>query len=494
MAQAEPQYFRDFSRGMITNVNPNLAPENASQLVLNMDADEELGSLVSRLGTGIVGSQLESGKNILGLHQHVDPTNSSNNVLFAVVNDSSDTNADIYDVENGTKSLEDDTAGLKTRFLTYLGETLRLNGTDDEKVYDGSWKTSGTAFDLDNIPTGYRVAIEWQDRVYLLNNDTNPDRIEYSELPSGSPLTVGWDTSSGAGNVDIEPEDRGGGLVGAGKVPGYVLFFKERSIHRWNFVSSFPERMVEVGTPSHESIISSAGMCAFFSATNPDTTGFYVTDGQETRPISHNRSINIKKWIDAIPTSYYSEVSGWGSDSHFFWSIGDVTVDGVDYTNVVVRYSVDTGEWVVRSYPSEFRVFASYINNNQDVPIAGDDDGNVIQIDKPDTYTDHPSSTPIKWEVMTHETNFGINQIKEISERVVADVRGAEKGMFIVDSNVKNERYNLGELIDGLTDLKINRSVKGNYFNIILRGQQKNGRATVREIELPHINVLPNYA
>ena len=50
------------------------------------------------------------------------PASAIGDKLFAVVSDG--TNNDIYDVSSGIKSLEDDTPGAKTRFLTYLNRWI----------------------------------------------------------------------------------------------------------------------------------------------------------------------------------------------------------------------------------------------------------------------------------------------------------------------------------------------------------------------------------
>jgi len=136
-SQLGTQIYRDWSKGTIHDVQSSKADENSAKLGLNLDSDFELGSMISRLGTTLIGSQLEAGKVILGVHNYRDSIG-SNSKLFATVNDASDTNADIYDVIAGTKSLEDDTAGEKTRFITYLNSCLRLNGTDAAKYFDGS--------------------------------------------------------------------------------------------------------------------------------------------------------------------------------------------------------------------------------------------------------------------------------------------------------------------------------------------------------------------
>ncbi len=488
----EPQFIKEFSSGQITNINENLMPQNAVKLSMNMVADEEIGSLVSRWGSSLVGAQLVSGKVILGLFNFRDNVG-TNHKLLATINASNDATSVVYNVIAGTTIVTGLTASLKMRFLQFLDSVLLLNGTDAPRSYDGaSVITTGGAFDLANMPTGHLYCIEFLDRVYLAGKSSAPDQIVYS-----GPATAGvvsW--TVGNGFVNMEPEDNGGGISGFGKVPGYVIIFKQRSMKRWNFNSAFPESLVNIGTPSQESVISMAGICAFFSSSSRDATGFYITNGGRPTPISLLTAKNIKKWVDAIPASYYGNVSGWGNECHFFWSIGDVTVEGEAFTNIVLRWSVKTGEWVVYSYPTEFRTMAQYFNaSNENVIVGGDDNGQIIEIEKTDVYTDAGiASTAINWKMQTHQQDWQFNQIKEISERIVFNTRNAKgaRGSLIVNGKIDNP-FKLGKVKGDITEMKLTQPVRANFVEIILEGSQTGARATIKEIELPNVGVLDNY-
>src|SRR3990167_2141029 len=172
----DPQFFKEFSSGQINNLNESIAPKNSVALGMNLEFDYEIGAAGSRLGTALL-RQINSGKTVLGLHY--DPVNDK---FLVAMNASNDATSVIYDAVSGSSSLAGDTASLKCRFLTYLGSTLRLNGTDAPKAWNGSsWITTGGDFDLANMPTWYKVAIEYLDRVYLLVNATaaNADEIVY---------------------------------------------------------------------------------------------------------------------------------------------------------------------------------------------------------------------------------------------------------------------------------------------------------------------------
>lgn len=480
---------------MITNINENLLPKNSVALGLNLDFDEEIGSAVSRLGTSVVGAQINSGKTVLGLAFFQHPTAPASNKLFAAMNAANGLTQVIYDVIAGSASLSGDTKDLKTRFMSFLGSILRVNGTDAPKAYNGSaWVTTGGDFDLGNMPTGYSIAIEFLDRVYLFGNTTNPDRFVNSGTPTGSPLAISWTVDNG--EIDLEPEDGGGGITGAGKVPGYLLIFKEKSMKRWNYYSAAPETLVQLGTPSHESIVCAAGICGFFSASYADAIGFYITNGDRPVPISHLKAKNIKKWVDAIPSSAYANISGGGSETHMWWSVGNLTVDGVLYTNVQLRWAIKTGEWAVRSYPKEFRVFSDYKSGSPASykMVGGTTDGDVIQLDVPGVYDDYPSNVPIQWNLRAQQDDFDFNQKKEITEKVVTVTKNAQGADVYVIVNDDNKPITLGQIKGRVSEIILQKSLEGNIFQFGVKGMQKGSRACFKELELPSIEVSDNYA
>jgi hypothetical protein len=494
--QLEPQFQKDFSAGMVTNINENIIPRNAVALGLNGDFDNELGSFVSRLGTGIVGAQLVDGMTVLGLHQFLDHVTPANNKLFAAINASGGATSVIYDVIAGTTSVTGLTASKKVRFLAYLGSLLALNGTDTERSYTpaGGWVTTGGAFDLANFPGSNKcnIVLEFLDRVYAAGDTVEPDRLYYSSVQTSG--AVSW--TSGNGFIDIEPEDGGGAISALGKVPGFLIIFKERSMKRFNLDSGAdPESLVDIGTPSQESVISKAGLCAFFSASSRETQGFYITNGARPVPISHLRAKNIQKWVQAIPQSFHANVNGWGTENHFYWSIGDVTVDGTAYTNVVLRWSVKTGEWAVRTYPSEFRVWALYRDaSGNNTTVAGDDNGHVIELDKPATYSDYAEGgvRQINWDVCTFEEDFDYNQIKDLKERLVYNTRRARGAEAYVRVNGGPYR-GMGSIEGDISEIELKEPLRGNYFQFGLRGQTDGRQAVLKEIEIPNIFITEKY-
>src|SRR3990167_4366706 len=106
MAQRlEPQFFKDFSAGMITNVSESITPPNSVQLGMNLDFDETVGAMVARKGTQIVNAQLVDNNTILGLHNFRDSVGTAHK-LFAAINASGGGSSTIQDVVDNVGAAE----------------------------------------------------------------------------------------------------------------------------------------------------------------------------------------------------------------------------------------------------------------------------------------------------------------------------------------------------------------------------------------------------
>lgn len=490
----QPVRMNDFTSGMVTDVNDSIVPPNSIALGVNMDFDIVLGAAVSRLGTTIVGAQLVSGKNILGLHQHIDSVTPANNLLLGAVNVANDATATIKNVTTGADVVTGLTASTKVRFLTYGGATLAINGVDAERSYTqaGGWITTGGAFDLTDFPgsNSCQLAIEFLDRIYAAGDSAEPSRLHYSGL--GAAGVVAW-----AGDyVDIEPEDAGGAITALSKVPGYILVFKERSLHRWNFSSAFPESLVQVGTPSQESVVQSGGLVFFYSNSTDDARGFYVTNGGRPQCISQDSTRTIKRFIDAIPSANEADICATATDRTIKWSVGDLTVDGVTYKNVVFKYNRILNQWSIRSYPSRHMVYAQNLVSGVNTTVAGDNNGTVYRIDVPAVFADN--GTKINWKIQTQQESFGTNRLKTITSS--AYVRGEglnDMKVTIVpdgDSTLAKVVSTSSKWIRKLLFwFDIGAKVQGTTLAVQLTGSTTGARAVVREIEIPDIQISESY-
>ena len=486
----EPVRQSDFMSGMVSDVSKNIIPENSVALAVNLDFDETLGAAVVRPGSTLIGSQLVSGKTILGLHQHNDPKNASNNILLAVVNVISDATSTIKNVATGVDVSIGLTADEKVRFLSFGGETVAINGVMAPQAWDNTnWITTAGVFDLGDWPAAESSLVtEFLDRIYT-NDETVPYRVNYSGLFNGT--AIAWEGDY----IDIEPEDGGGKITAFGKVPGYILFFKERSLHRWNYNSAFPESLVQVGTPTQESVVESGGLVFFYSNSSDDARGFYVTNGGRPQSISQDTSRTVNKFVQAIDPANESNIAAFATDRTIGWSVGDLEVEGETYKNVVFRYNRVLNQWSIRTYPTEFKVFSQNIDSGVGHQVGGDDDGNVIKIDDRAAYTDFGSA--INYQLRTHSNKYGRNTLKTMTDEFFVEGKHLNGlGARVIPNEDPSAAVNMTKLSrvnPMLVRVAISEKVIGTSLAVELWGTADGNRPEISEIELTSIDVKETY-
>ena len=303
----------------------------------------------------------------------------------------------------------------------YLVGTLADNSTEvyqDTKA-DSSLgaasltiSTAGTNLNIGDMPAGDFI-IEWNDRVYVAGVTSNEDRLYYSTTPSN--YVINW-SGEGSGYIDIEPFEGQGNITALAKVPGYILIFKDRSLKRWNGRSTYPDDLCKLGTPSQESVVLGKRTVFYFSSGYKESIGFYETNGEDAVKISRP----IQEIVDAISSGSYDDVAGFSDGEIVIWSIGDITYDGTAYSNACVLYHIDSKTWSLLTFPSEFKVFHSYVSGTDLKIVGGNDDGEVIEVFDDDETTDDITGTlnaAISYTIQYYPMDFGVRSlIKEITK------------------------------------------------------------------------------
>ena len=470
--------YRDWSKSNIRTVQSSICPSNSLKLALNLDSTREIGSLETRLGTNIIGVQAVASATCYGITYHRDSV-ATNHKLFGVFSDGENNN--IYDMSDGTESLENDTKDLKTRFCTFLNSTVRVNGTDAVKSYNGSaWVTSGGAFDEANMPKG-SVVIEWKDQVYTAGVAASPCILYYSGVADPDTRTVSWTVSNG--QIEIEQEDGGGGITALEKVPGYLLIFKDRTLKRWDGSSTYPEDLVNVGAPTQEAVCRGREL-AFFA----NQEGFWATNGSYPKKISKA----IQDLWDAIPAANIDNIATNCDESYVYVYVGDITLNGNTYPNICFKYNIDSQTWDIYSYYNDFTCFTWYISSSAKVIVGGDKDGQAIQINTGNT--DY-NAIPITWSVETQDLEFGAGgRLKELSNLIVF-TRNCRNGqvMYRVNSDQDIDWKSIRNITNDIEEIQ-DFKAKGNWFNFKFTGVTDTGRVKFQGIEFPEksINIIMN--
>lgn len=461
------QRFMDWSGGQITEVVDALLPTNTARLVENFDVDV-IGALRVRAGVTAIGNQIADGNHCLGLYNFRDSGSGSNNRQITVFNNDADSNAitlynasGVWTAISGGSSF---TAGAKHRFATFLDYVFLVNSSFNTPVsWDGGTASNWSGTNLSSAPAGQFITT-FKSRVYIAGTSANPDRLFFSSIPStaATPI-ISWDTTNDW--IDINPADgrEGGDITGLANNGTLLLIFKERALYRWNGSATDANLVVNVGCTSQESISTRNGLTFFF---NP--AGVYVTDGGFPTKLS----LPIQRWIDAIPGTYYSEVSGFADENHYYCSIGDVTVDDVAYSNVVLVYTVSSKTWVVRTYAEEIRRFAAFVDSDETEKImVGNDDGDIQDFNVGST----DAGTSIKYHLITKQLDFGTRAyFKTFSDAFAfgEQLPGAETRIQTEDKPAKS----ITEKLVGWWRRMFGMKNRGRYFVFELVGYAKDGQ------------------
>ncbi len=365
-------------------VDEVLSPENSVEFAMNLHFDR-IGAATLRNGMTRLGAQVLDNNAILGLGAY---RNNAGSIYQALAN--AGTSVYAFNGTSWSAVRTGLTSGAKARFTNFVDYTFMVNGTGNEvcSTYAGTGSFGST--NVASLPRGDFIE-NYRSRIWVAQNTL--DKVFYSDVVTTSNTITG-----GTAFLQISPAD-GEKITGLKRTSRALLVFKQNHIYRiFSTNSTDPDPSIMRGTYSQESIVEGKDGISYHHP-----SGFYdfVFDGEQleiSRPI-----IDIVK---AIPRSYYENISGWSKDDHKYWSIGDITLGGMAFTNVVVRRTISTKTWTVYSTGSEIRSAVLYDSGADLFQLVGDDDGNVLKFDVGTT----DNGLPIYYDLVTHWIYF--TQIK----------------------------------------------------------------------------------
>ena len=417
-----------YIKGMIREaaVDSPVSPAESVELSLNLHGDI-LGAFTLRKGLTLLGSQVEASSPVLGIANYRNNLGTLYRALAKI-----DTNLYAYNGTTWSSIRAGLTSASKMRFTNFIDRTFMVNGNANEpmQTYDGTSVSSSNVADL---PQGDFIE-NYRSRIWVA--DSSDDKLYYSDVVNTDNTITGGDSF-----LQISPAD-GEKLTGLKRTASALLAFKQNHIYRIFSVNSVdPDPSIFRGTYSQESIIESKKGVHYHHS-----SGFYdYVNGGEQREISRP----IVDIIQAIPRSYYENVSGWSDDDHLYWSIGDITLAGITFSNVVCVRTLSTEVWSVYSYGSEIRSAGKYDDGTNEVVIVGDDDGNVLKFNEGTT----DNGTPIFYDLHTHwlyfsEMRTGTKALTELAT-VHENAHGGNLS-YQLDTDAKNKWRPIGSLAKDL--------------------------------------------
>lgn len=318
-------------------LNDTVSPENSAQIAVNMNFDR-IGAVQTRPGVATYATTLGGPIMNFGVLSRI----SGNRRLYAQVG------TEIFNWNGSSWNLRRtlSTGANKARFDQYLNRIWMVNGNASiggDPVETSSGGNFNTTLVPANFPPGDFISCGFEGRVWVADADT--DIVYYTDIvqftpPSSFSLTFDLDVNF---IKNFSPQD-GETITGLIRVPRALLMFKQNHIYRiYGALSVDAYPAYNVGTYSNESIVQTKDGIYFHHS-----SGFYKFT-YDSQPTEISR--RVMDFVQAIPRANYDNVEGiWDGFDNIEWYVGPVTVEGVSYTNCVMRYTISTQVWAIYDY------------------------------------------------------------------------------------------------------------------------------------------------
>lgn len=442
------------SGGMNRKTSPLIIKDEECELLVNYHLDK-IGALTKRPGYSRFASQPAAGKTCNGLYQFNDMSGGTAEQLY-VADNAGDSAGVIYYNNSGTWTAgkSNDTAGKKSRFISFIDYVFRTNGYDvvASSANGSSW---GTTNSPSTITPKYGAV--FQDRVYFANGrSSNRSRFWFSSLPDSGSIT--W--STGTDWVDVNPDD-GDEITGLENNGNRLLVFKNRALYRWTFGQVEPDRLIGVGTSSQESIKTNLDVGITFFA---NQRGVYAYAGGRPKLLSRK----IQDIIDGV--SDWEDVFAEIDEDHYYLSVGDVVIDGRTYSNVVLNYHISLDSWSVYSLAAPVKYMARLIETAPvEATYFGSTDGRTYKfLDGNDD-----DGTEIACEFRSKEYLLNYPETVDVTR---LDVFAQNQGTTQVgiDNDRNSEPAIMGNLSSRVTSLRPPRPRKTNSVRVYINDNSAN--------------------
>jgi len=446
-------------------IDESLMPAGAVNWAINCHFDR-IGAVTTRDGITLLGAQVSSGNNIVGMFQFLDTGTGTDDRLIVVAGTVA------YALVSGTWTSKRTTltANKKARFTNFIDYVFMVNGAEAMQSWDGGAGNFSTN-NVTNAPATKYID-NFRSRVWAVATVANPSRLFYSSVAAAGG-TITWDTTNWY--IDIAPGD-GEDISGIQRFSGEEYIFKPNSVYRiFSINQTEPDAQINVGTYSQESIqVAKDGMYWHHPS------GIYRLRKGETTPTEISRPIN--DIIKNISRTNYTEVSSWEDADHVMFYVGDITVYGITISNCVIRWTISTQTWTIYSYPVPLVIGASYDVSASLGRVVGDNDGNVYQFDTGNT----DNTVAINYELETRwlsltglrSDTVSIGNIVGLHENLV----GANVGWRSGNHN-RLEIQPIGQLKEQETSFS-NLEVKGNRIKLSIRGNTNSGSGIFQGFEI----------
>ena len=198
-----------------------------------------------------------------------------------------------------------------------------------------------------------KVVWEMGGRIFVSQITGRPGYVQFSSLfnPAGydevTEKKLVWNTNINTGDaLIINPDDGGGEVVGGLFTGNTYVIFKERSTYMYRKAQRGvePDAYLQVGASNKDAYTACQGFGYFFSApisktSGTESGGVYKTNGGSLKDISWP----IQDIVDQA--SNPKKVRMESDEYSVYLYLGDVSIDGVTYSNAVMIYHTINDTW-----------------------------------------------------------------------------------------------------------------------------------------------------
>ncbi len=453
-----------------TEISPFLAKTNQLVVCNGVNPHYKLGTITKDTGYYLIGSALESGKNITGLYHFRQ--NASTSKILATCNDSGDSDMQLFystgsswteitDAETAWSGLADAEVDMEgfIGYCFFVGYDPTNGFLPVASLTDTTFSTSDNVTDMPQA----KFITRYRSRLYVANckysGTEYPYRVYYSDIPSGGSLS--WSPSTNFFDVDFSEE-----ITGLTANWGKLIAFTEYSAYSFDQYSRL--KMWDIGCSNHNSI----GIYGTYVVwANKDN--IWMSDSGFPTPIGNPIWELFKR----------SDSSQWRAtviDDEYHLYLGATKANGIDYNNCVVSYSFNTQMWRWRELGDAITKTAKVRLDGDDYLFLGTSQGEVMLKTK---YTDttpiyNDNGAPIYAHFRTPIYDFDDPSTTVKINRLVAymhDAQGVSLRYRLVDKNQEQLMpfQEIGELRQVVNDFQ-DLSLEGYFIQFEIKEYSDN--------------------
>ncbi len=425
-----PIRYMDFSGGINSKVVNHLLLDSECKLLQNVVLDSPIGAITKRKGYTQIGNQITAGTSIFGNYYFTDKDATYSQHLIAC--NISNSAAVLYNSSGTwTQTLTNWKSATRIRFESFLDYVFAFNGNETPKSWTGTSTWGSTNLTGAPICKYGRV---YQDRLYFANASANQSRVYFSSVPVAGSISF---TSTDW--LDVNPED-GQTITGLDENSGRLLIFKDNSMFRWNGYSTEADPIIDIGTPSQESVKTINSITYFFNR-----YGVYVYDGSMPYLISRK----IQDWIDGIDQSALGDVTAEVDNDHYYLAVGNVTIGTDTYTNVTLVYHIPLKAWTIWTTGDKPTFFGHYYSSGARYISFGDSNGEVFRINNGNS--DDTADIPVNIETKQYDLQTPEEEKRWTETYLITD---KARGLVEVGAKIDNDSIKtIGYVKDDVTRL-----------------------------------------